>query len=92
METTLSILFGCLFIFLIGEFWIVMKHFDYMSEHFKELKDKLGALEALQSRQLIVLGALQDISDILVHGRTKEMEDILNKMEQDIEDFKNIRS
>ena len=65
--------------------WVLNSQHDALGKQITETKDKIKNLE---DRQLIVLSTLQDISDILIHGRTKDMEEELNKMEKDINEYK----
>ena len=65
--------------------WVLNSQHDALGKQITETKDKIKNLE---DRQLIVLSALQDISDILIYGRTKDMEEELNKMEKNINEFK----
>lgn len=80
-----TIMFVMLVVVIWSSGYILDKQHDALGKQITEIKDKIKNLE---DRQLIVLSTLQDISDILIHGRTKDMEEELNKMEKDINEFK----
>ena len=80
-----TILFVMVCVVIWGLTYVLNNQHDALGKQITEIKDEIKNLE---DRQLIVLSALQDISDILIHGRTKDMEEELNKMEKDINEFK----
>ena len=80
-----TIIFVMLVVVIWSSGYILDKQHGALGKQITEIKDKIKNLE---DRQLIVLSALQDISDIFIHGRTKGMEEELNKMEKDINEFK----